>query len=206
MENINCLYINLDYRTDRNIHIINQFNTLNIQPQRVDAVKNLYGSIGCSLSHIKCLMIAKKNNWKEVMIVEDDITFLEPNLFKNNLNNFLNSKIDFDVLLIAGNNFSPYDEINENCIKIYNCQTTTGYIVKQHYYDTLINNIKQSVILLMKQPFNHRFYAIDIWWKHLQKKDNWYLLIPLNITQMSGFSDIEKRITNYSNVMLKYNK
>ena len=151
-------------------------------------------------------MIAKKNNWKEVMIVEDDITFLEPNLFKNNLNNFLNSKIDFDVLLIAGNNFSPYDEINENCIKIYNCQTTTGYIVKQHYYDTLINNIKQSVILLMKQPFNHRFYAIDIWWKHLQKKDNWYLLIPLNITQMSGFSDIEKRITNYSNVMLKYNK
>ena len=206
MENINCLYINLDYRTDRNIHIINQFNTLNIQPQRVDAVKNLYGSIGCSLSHIKCLMIAKKNNWKEVMIVEDDITFLEPNLFKNNLNNFLNSKIDFDVLLIAGNNFSPYDEINENCIKIYNCQTTTGYIVKQHYYDTLINNIKQSVILLMKQPFNHRFYAIDIWWKHLQKKDNWYLLIPLNITQMTGFSDIEKRITNYSNVMLKYNK
>ena len=205
MENINCLYINLDYRTDRNIHIINQFNTLNIQPQRVDAVKNLYGSIGCSLSHIKCLMIAKKNNWKEVMIVEDDITFLEPNLFKNNLNNFLNSKIDFDVLLIAGNN-SPYEEINENCIKIYNCQTTTGYIVKQHYYDTLINNIKQSVILLMKQPFNHRFYAIDIWWKHLQKKDNWYLLIPLNITQMSGFSDIEKRITNYSNVMLKYNK
>ena len=58
----------------------------------------------------------------------------------------------------------------------------------------------------MKQPFNHRFYAIDIWWKQLQKKDNWYLLIPLNIIQMTGFSDIEKRMTNYSNVMLKYNK
>jgi glycosyl transferase family 25 len=206
MENINCLYINLDYRTDRNTHVINQFNTLNIKAERVDAVKNRYGSIGCSLSHIKCLMIAKKNNWKEVMIVEDDITFLEPNLFKNNLNNFLNSNIYFDVLLIAGNNFKPYDEVNENCIKVYNCQTTTGYIVKQHYYDILINNIKQSVILLMKQPFNHRFYAIDIWWKQLQKKDNWYLLIPLNIIQMTGFSDIEKRMTNYSNVMLKYNK
>ena len=39
-----------------------------------------------------------------------------------------------------------------------------------------------------------------------KKKDNWYLLIPLNIIQMTGFSDIEKRMTNYSNVMLKYNK
>lgn len=202
----NCIYINLEHRIDRKENIINQFNKLNIPIKRFNAIKNKFGAIGCSLSHLKCLAIAKENKWEHVMIVEDDIYFLDPEQFKINLDNFLKSNIDFDVLLISGNNFTPYVKVNEYCLKVNNCQTTTGYIVKNNYYDTLIQNIKEGVLYLMKQPYNHRYYAIDVWWKQLQKKDNWYLLIPLNVIQMVGYSDIEKKVTNYTNVMVKYDK
>ena len=47
-----------------------------------------------------------------------------------------------------------------------------------------------------------KLYAIDMYWKHLQSKDNWYLLYPLTVTQYENYSDIEKRNTNYNHLML----
>lgn len=202
----NCLYINLEHREDRKENILRQFEEMGMPIQRFNAIRNVNGAIGCSLSHLKCLMTAKENNWDNVMIVEDDIFFLDKNLFLEKLDKFLKDEIDYDVLLLAGNNFPPYKKINENCIQVNNCQTTTGYIVKRHYYDTMINNIREGLKLLIKNPFHHRFYAIDVWWKILQRKDKWYLLTPIMAVQMSGYSDIEKRVINYTNVMLKYDK
>jgi GR25 family glycosyltransferase involved in LPS biosynthesis len=36
------------------------------------------GAIGCSMSHLDVLKIAKKNNWDYVTIFEDDVLFLKP--------------------------------------------------------------------------------------------------------------------------------
>jgi glycosyl transferase family 25 len=201
-----AFYINLIHREDRKEKVIKQFEKLNIPINRFNAIQNNNGAIGCYLSHIKCLMLAKENNWEHILIVEDDIYFLNIEEFKKNLNNFLETQTHFDVLLISGNNFKPYIQINENSIKITNCQTTTGYIVKNHYYDTLINHLKIGFGHLIKYPSLHRFYAIDIWWKFLQKKDSWFLLIPILVVQEEGYSDIEKKNTNYFSSMIHYNK
>ena len=140
------------------------------------------------------------------MIVEDDILFLNPELFKNQLNKFLKNHKDFDVLLIAGNNVPPYQKIDDSCVKVYRCQTTTGYIVKQHYYDTLIANMREGINLLMKNPDKHVMYAIDKYWFKLQEKDKWFLITPLSVTQREDYSDIEKRPTNYTRVMIDLDK
>jgi hypothetical protein len=58
----------------------------------------------------------------------------------------------------------------------------------------------------MKDPSNHRLFAIDKYWFNLQKIDKWYLITPLTVTQREDYSDIEKRPTNYTNVMLDLNK
>jgi hypothetical protein len=49
-------------------------------------------------------------------------------------------------------------------------------------------------------------YAIDKYWFNLQKVDNWFLIIPLTVTQREDYSDIEKRPTNYTNVMTDLDK
>ena len=59
---------------------------------------------------------------------------------------------------------------------------------------------------VQKNPEQHSFYAIDKFWFHLQKKDNWFLIIPLTVTQKEDYSDIEKRYTNYTKSMLDLDK
>ena len=163
--------------------------------------------MGCSLSHLKCLSLAKENNWDHVMIVEDDIEFLDPKLFKTNLNSFLSKKENnFDMLLLAGNNMLPFLPVNNNCIQVLNCQTTTGYLVLKHYYDILIENIKDGISKLIKHPSEITLYTIDKYWLRLQRKHSWFLLIPLSVVQRKNYSDIQLSITDFRKYMLDYNK
>lgn len=203
----NVYYINLENRPDRKAHVELELYKLGIRcGKRFNAIKLQNGAIGCSMSHLKIIEEAKKNNLDHVLIVEDDITFLNPDLFKKQLNLFLKNHKEFDVLLIAGNNVPPFQPIDDSCVKVTRCQTTTGYLVKSHYYDTLIHNYRNGIAKLMKEPENHVLYAVDKHWFHLQEKHNWYLIIPLTVTQRSDYSDIEKRQTNYSRAMLDLDK
>ena len=199
-------YINLDSRPDRKQHIENQMNIIGINVERFKAIKLTNGAIGCSMSHLKILEIAKANNFPHILIVEDDILFTNPSLFIKQLNSFLVYHKDFDVVLISGNNLPPYKKIDDTCIQVTRCQTTTGYLVQNHYFDTLINNYREGIQKLMKNPTNHALYAIDKYWFKLQELDKWYLIIPLSVTQREDDSDIEKRPTNYSRVMLDLDK
>jgi GR25 family glycosyltransferase involved in LPS biosynthesis len=204
----NIFYINLDYRLDRKSYFEAEIKKLPLAtiPDRFNAIKHTCGAVGCSMSHLALLKYAKEQNLDHILIMEDDIMFLNPDTFVNSLNKFLSSNIDFDVLLIAGNNMGEYSKINDFSVKITKCQTTTGYLVKKPYYDKLITNIEEGINNLLVNLNKLNDYAIDQYWSSLQKKDNWYLLTPLTITQRPDYSNIEKRITNYNRVMLDLDK
>jgi len=201
-----AFYINLLSRPDRKNHVEEQLINIGIKPERFNAIRMDNGAIGCSMSHLKLLETAKLNNWEHVLIVEDDILFTDPNLFVEQFNKFLSNNKDFDVALIAGNNLPPYRRIDDSCVQVTHCQTTTGYLIKRHYYDTLINNYKDGILHLMKEPYNHTLYAIDKYWFNLQAIHKWYLITPLSVTQREDYSDIEKRPTNYTPAMLDLDK
>ncbi len=202
----NAFYINLESRTDRKEYVEKQLQNIGITATRFNAIKLENGAAGCSMSHLRCIETAKKNQWDHVLIVEDDITFLNPGLFVNNLNRFLERHNDWDVLLIGGNILPPYKKVDFSCVQVINCQTTTGYLVKSHYYDTLIQNYKEGISKLLKEPTNHKLYAIDQYWFPLQERDKWFLIIPLTVTQKEDYSDIEKKNTNYTRVMVDLDK
>ena len=200
-------YINLESRKDRKIHAEFQLKSIGItSASRFNAIKATNGAIGCSMSHLRCLEIAKQNNWDHILIVEDDITFKNPSLFAKQLNFFLDTHKVWDVVLIGGNVVPPYKQIDDTCIKVFSCQTTTGYMVKSHYYDILIENYKMGIQKLLREPEKHILYAIDKYWFQLQEKHLWYLIIPLTVTQREDYSDIEKKETNYSKIMLDLEK
>jgi len=209
ISNIGGFYINLNSRVDRKLHVEQQLDLLGIRDnvKRFNAILNINGRIGCSLSHLKCIQMAKEQNMECVLIVEDDISFLLPEEFVENVNKFLsNPENKWDVLLLAGNNLPPFTTNDEVSIQVSHCQTTTGYIVKNHYYDTLIANIKEGVAKLMKNPEHHYYFAIDKYWLHLQKQHRWMLLIPLIVVQRPDYSDIEKRHTDYQRLMTSIDK
>ena len=202
-------YINLEHRTDRKTHIEQQLTRLGLTHfERFNAVKLANGAVGCSMSHLKCLQLAKERNYDHLLICEDDTTFLNPSLFIQQINTFLQKKPapKWDVLLFAGNNLPPYRQIDDTCIQVSFCQTTTCYLVQAHYFDTLITNIKTGLQHLLNEPHQHRIYAIDKFWIQLQQKDMWLLIIPLTVVQKEDYSDIEKRQTNYIGLMTDLNK
>ena len=202
----NILYINLESRMDRKQQVENELLKLGFVGTRFNAIKTINGAFGCSMSHLKCLQMAKEKDWDHVCILEDDIEFLDPDFFKRQLNSFLQRRDDWDVLLLAGNNMLPYQPVDETCIKVSNCQTTTGYIVKKHYYDTLIENYKKGIDLYMKNPDKPHLYSIDRYWFLLQNKDKWFLIVPLTVIQREDYSDIQQKNVCFRKYMLDYNK
>ena len=201
-----AFYINLDSRPDRKQHVERQLGIIGINAQRFKAIKLQNGAMGCSMSHLKLIETAKANNWPHILVVEDDILFTNPSLFVQQCNKFLSTHKEFDVALISGNNIPPYREIDDTCVQVTKCQTTTGYLVQNHYFDTLIQNYKMGIQNLMREPENHRIYAIDKFWFNLQAIHKWYLIIPLTVAQREDYSDIEKRPTNYARAMLDLDK
>lgn len=202
----NVYYINLSSRIDRNNHMETQLKNVGWKGNRIEAVEMKDGRIGCTLSHIKCLKMALEKNLDYIIILEDDIHFLNPSLFLQNFYNCLNSLSNWDVILISGNNVRPYTRINDSCVKIVKTQTTTGYMVKNHYFSVLLENMKDGLTNLLKEPNLHVKYAIDKYWFCLQEKDNWYLITPLTVSQLKGYSNIEERETNYTQLMLMLDK
>lgn len=203
------IYINLEHRKDRLKHVQQELGKLGIPNggARFNAVKCANGAIGCTISHIKCLEQAKAQGLPHVFICEDDICVKDPNLLLQNTARFNAVFGDaWDVLIIGGNNLPPYKQFGNFCAQISNCQTTTGYIVKKHYYNTLIANFREGLTQLMANPENKREFAIDMYWKRLQSADRWYIVLPLTVHQLEGYSDIEERDTNYRDLMLDMDK
>jgi GR25 family glycosyltransferase involved in LPS biosynthesis len=208
----NAIYINLESRKDRRQHVESQLTALktgmpNLVAERFNAIKHVTnGAIGCSMSHLRCIQIAKERGWDHVLICEDDVLFTNVPLFLTQLSKFMATVSDWDVVLLAGNNIPPFEVVNDACIQISNCQTTTGYIVRSHYYDTLIANYRTGINLLMRNPTQKLDYAIDRYWFELQRRDRWFLITPLSVVQREDYSDIEQRVTNYRHLMLDLDK
>ena len=200
----NIFYINLEHRIDRKEHVEKELLNIGLKEvQRFNAIKMENGAIGCSMSHLRILQDAQKNNLDHILIVEDDISFLDPELFKNQLNKFFEThKNNWDVVLLAGNNMPPYKIIDDTCIQVSRCQTTTGYIVNGHYIKTLLQNVKIGLTHLINKPTEHAKYAIDKYWFILQQLYKWYL----TVVQREDYSDIEKRVTNFEKHMLDVDK
>lgn len=203
----NAFYINLEHRTDRKEHVEKELKNLGIQATRFNAIKMTNGAIGCSMSHLKILEDAKKNKLEHVLIIEDDIKFLHPELFKNQFNKFIELHgNNWDVILFAGNNMPPYDKIDDTCVKVNRCQTTTGYLVNGHYINVLASNVKMGLTNLLNKPDEKSMFAIDKFWFVLQGASKWYLITPLTVVQREDYSDIEKKITNYEDMMQDLDK
>ena len=106
-------YINLDHRTDRNDQFLNDMSKINFPKNkinRISAIKNNNGAIGCSSSHIKTLKEFISSSHNICIIFEDDFEFIvSENEFKNQLENIFNNNIDFDVICLSASTINLQD-------------------------------------------------------------------------------------------------
>ena len=193
------VFINLDKRTDRREQIEKELTEYELPFERFNAIHNRFGIVGCTQSHLEVLKLAKTRGYKSVLILEDDFTFLVSRKeFEDEMEKICNSGIDYDVCMLAYNLFDSV-EIPEYFFlrKVLNAQTASAYIVKEHYYDVLIQLYEHNIPLL-KSTAEHWNYANDQCWKVLQKKDNWIYTTLRIGKQRDGFSDNAQAYMNYN--------
>ena len=167
-------YINLEERKERKENCIKQLEKIKMgNAKRFNAIKCDKGLIGCALSHIKILNIAKEEKLPYIIIFEDDVIFPDPQELKFRLKKYID--YDYDVLMIGAWFIGPkdYSIINEDILKVNKGRCAHAYIVKEHYYQILINNLKEGLKLKIKEKGYEGKYNNDEYWCILQEKDNW---------------------------------
>lgn len=198
----NVFYINLEYRTDRRRSVEEQLTAMGWEYERFNAIKHTNGLVGCGKSHIGVVQLAKERDLDYVVVIEDDIEFMNPEWFKEQLARFLAEEHKYDVLMFSANVLSPCIPIRENLVRVLEAQVATGYIVKKHYYDTYLENLREANMQLEERPWMHHYFANDRYWIKLQQRDMWLLITPRTVSQLKGFSDNGLGYCNYHSVLL----
>lgn len=200
------VYINLDSRKDRLI-TIKKFIELGKFPSckvvRFPAILQKPGTVGCTKSHIAILRMAIKNRWNNVLILEDDVEWVKSvdSCYGKIKDLILQQN---DVVLLGGG----YDTIvDDNRVLFSYC--TSSYIVKSHYYETLLkvyeNGLKgltgnddMSVTPGTEERIkNDNVYEIDTYWSRLQRTHNWRAMVPAVVQQYTSYSDVRDNIRTW---------
>jgi glycosyl transferase family 25 len=188
------VYINLHNRTERRDMIENELsNVISEKYLRFNAVANSYGAIGCLSSHIEVLKMAENNNWKNVLILEDDMKW---NNFKENYSS-INKLItkNYDVIMLGGTQLI----FDKETFRLTNALTSHAYIVNKHYLAKLrgVFESARGMQIFYTNKSTQRIdtkkinkYNLDEYWKKLQKVDNWYIVYPIISIQRDGYSDV----------------
>jgi len=210
----NIVYLNLEERTDRKKEIESELAKFNINAQRFDAFKvNLIQAlrymgnrtdlddhslklapsrVGASKSHLGAVQLAKDNNWDNVLILEDDVKFVDnaPYILEQALLE-LKDLPRWDVLYLGANSMDTIKQISGHVGELTAAFCNHAYVVNKHFYDTILNyNWNQYLI-------TDQFY-LDIC---RDKRYTTYTVLPIIATQKSSFSDIEGKEVNYEDVI-----
>jgi hypothetical protein len=190
------VYINLDRRADRRAEMETELARLGLSAVRFSAIERKPGALGCGLSHLAVLQKAKEEKWPNVLILEDDFTFLvDRPTFDRELHSFFDMKIPYDVLMLSYGlrRSSPFNTV---VCKTLEAQTTSGYLVHHRFYDALID-VWTRATTAMETTGNEHANAIDQAWKVLQPSSEWFCLNHRIGKQRPGFSDIEGQYVDY---------
>lgn len=188
-----AVYINLDSRVDRNKNIQQELEKVCLPAEKIirfEAIKNKAGTLGCVKSHLAVLKMAQQNNWKNVLVLEDDMVFhddADTIIRKNNFFSKLNN-IEWDVAFLSASYFIV-NAIDDNFFKVKFSYLSNSYLVNNHYYEKLIENYTESVQQL-EMGGNAAKYGLDSNWLKIMETDNWYGVYPVLGYQRTDISDI----------------
>ena len=196
------IYINLNKRKDRRVRMARQLKKLGIPAEkiiRLEATEYTPGYIGCAKSHIRALEMAQANNWKNVLILEDDIEFHQDEATIHRLNKYFTAlqNISWDVGLLAANYHSAtaFNSV-DYLIKAEKAWCTCAYLVNEHYYSILMDNFQQAMQRLL-EGWKPCYFSIDVSWHELMRRDRWLGIFPNAGYQIADKSDIENNYVDY---------
>jgi hypothetical protein len=188
--------INLDSRPDRLEKVMIQLRELGVEEliERFSAISppNGDGRLGCLLSHIEIIKISKSLNLKNVLVLEDDVFFINVDTIIESVNQLKNR--NWALFYIGYNSHVPLHKVDKNLLKIEKCYSAHAIAYNSIIFDHVINEFENSKIKI-----------IDVWLsQNIQTSYDCVGCYPIAAIQSPGYSDIEKVETNYDFIMTRF--
>jgi GR25 family glycosyltransferase involved in LPS biosynthesis len=147
--------INLDHRTDRWQQAQEEFEKIGIKDNvtRFSAIKNeINGALGCRDSHLAIIKEAKLNNYKNILIFEDDVLFYQDNIDINKIEQTLDELSNLDwFLFYFGTTVDPnvgyFNKITNNIVKTNFAYALQSYAVNYKIFDKVLMEAPHSDII-----------------------------------------------------------
>lgn len=192
------IYINLGHRLDRKRLLLQELECLEVPAEkihRLDAVHDiLNGHRGCAQSHCLALELAEKNQWNNVLILEDDMHFTaeKEEVEQEVVRFFQVFKNAWDVFFLATNVFESHPTDHPAIARVVCAQCSHAYAVNRSYFHTLKSCFYEAYLAMQEDEtfVDSLFKAIDQRWKELQPVGRWYIGKVLG-QQRRSYSDIE---------------
>ncbi len=143
--------------------------------------KNVIGTLGCLLSHIEVIKIAKSRGYPHVLILEDDAMFVSyAAKVIRRIAPFIKND-DWGMVFLGGKCSKGYVEskVNRTIKRIEGVKLAHAYLINHTLYDEIIHSASEY-----GQPIDW-FYA-----NFIQKKYPCFMTHPKVAYQFSGYSDI----------------
>lgn len=207
-DQIYCL--NLLERKDRWDQCVENFNNyeiknyqqfLGIKIEDNNLSKKEKGQLGCALSFCQIFKDAKANNYKSILVLEDDFHFTVPkdNLFNSVNNCLLELPNDWDMFYLGGNLIADYrkdpiEKYSKNLFKVNSCYALHSVSFSRSGINKIISSEDWEKNLISN------YEAIDVFFaKDFLMKNNCFLSKELLCTQRADFSSIEWNYFDYTN-------
>ncbi len=187
--------INLEERKDRwNSFLIQKDNYPFLSnTERFNAIKHARGAEGCKLSYLTLFDHCIQNNINEVLILEDDVLFL--NDVENTLQLAINQLPEnWDLLYLGLNTHKKLDRYSDNLFKVKSSFATHAILYNNR------NNVMNYIIEKKDScPVIDVFYSNEI-----QPKFQCFTVYPIIATQNNSYSDIEKKVINMNFIVDRF--
>jgi GR25 family glycosyltransferase involved in LPS biosynthesis len=215
--------INLDERTDRWEKCLDTFKEyeLNLY-ERVSGVKILEeefhyldqksrSQLGCALSFYRIIKNAYDNQFENILIFEDDFHFIHPKektyeILKNSIENLPEN---WDVFYLGANIMydffhNPISVFNEKLFKLNSCYCMHSISFSKKGIRIFLENFHNEWFFI--QSILEVYKAIDVFMaKEFCDKNLCFISNEMLCIQSPSFSSIENCMTDYSDLVSRYN-
>ena len=202
--------INLDKRKDRLDRCNTFFNEHNI----IDLIERFSGIIpneddiphdknnkkmeigvyGCILSHLNLVINAKKKGLKSILVLEDDVNFINIEYINKSINQLKNR--EWDLFYLGSNTHVPLEKVDDNLLILKKGYATHAVAYHERFYDYFIESFSNDMIDI-----------IDVWLSdYAQENFKAYCTYPITAIQHNDYSDINNSYIDYSWMEEKFKK
>jgi len=204
--------INLKSDKDRMEKVTAEMNKMGVEFTRFDAIKRAIGGVGSTLSHKQCILEAKEEHQKNLLIFEDDVVFMYD---KEKTYKMMGEAIDYlkdkewDILYLGINLVDVGDKPNnvvfpltENLYKIRAGYGAFAYVINSNVFDEYLALIpEEENISVANQTIIDQILRFKLCLR------NKMFLVPLVLMRAENFSTNQNGLVNYNkSILARYKK